>query len=249
MAPPLSAPSSFSSESSLPVCGTSSRTSKERGDRELVTLAVVDPEGNLGAALRQAASGEDLIRVGIREAGSLGSSDAWSSAEVLLLALHPHDLGGLTWASSIRSLNPHAAIVFHAAVPNGPEEAAARSLGHTQVLFGREGLSWFARHVVALALAVERRRALDRAEDVFRQAPWQAASSASSGGTAASLPAASAGRALLPPLRVAETRFREAYLRSLLAESGGRSEAARRAGVPYRTLCAMLQKLGLEPGR
>ena len=216
----------------------------------MVTLAVVDAEGGLGAALRQAASGEDLIRVGVREASSLGSSDAWSSAEVLLLALHPHNLGGLTWASSIRSLNPHAAIVFHAAVPNGPEEAAARSLGHTQILFGREGLTWFARHVVALALAVERRRALDRAEDVFRQAPWHAGSAASpSGPPASSPPVADAARGLLPPLRVAETRFREAYLRSLLAEAGGRSEAARRAGVPYRTLCAMLQKLGLEPGR
>jgi hypothetical protein len=47
------------------------------------------------------------------------------------------------------------------------------------------------------------------------------------------------------PLTVAEQRFREAFLRQLLAEAPNRDAAARIAGIPYRTLCAMLQKLGL----
>ena len=48
------------------------------------------------------------------------------------------------------------------------------------------------------------------------------------------------------PLPLAETRFREAYLSALLATSGSRAELAKRAGVPYRTMCKMLQKLDIK---
>jgi molybdenum-dependent DNA-binding transcriptional regulator ModE len=40
-------------------------------------------------------------------------------------------------------------------------------------------------------------------------------------------------------------QFRESYIRFLLGESGSRQEAARRAGVPYRTMCEMIRKLGI----
>ncbi len=45
------------------------------------------------------------------------------------------------------------------------------------------------------------------------------------------------------PLHLAETRFREAYFRLLLARYGSRREAAEHARVPYRSFCAMLRKL------
>jgi molybdenum-dependent DNA-binding transcriptional regulator ModE len=48
------------------------------------------------------------------------------------------------------------------------------------------------------------------------------------------------------PLPRAEREFRVAYLRTLLAEVPNRREAARRAGVPYRTLCDMVRKLRIE---
>jgi DNA-binding NtrC family response regulator len=48
------------------------------------------------------------------------------------------------------------------------------------------------------------------------------------------------------PLPTAEMQFRESYIRYLLAQSGGRQEAARRAGVPYRTMCEMIRKLGIS---
>ncbi len=47
------------------------------------------------------------------------------------------------------------------------------------------------------------------------------------------------------PLPTAEMRFRESYIRCLLTQSGSRQEAARRAGVPYRTMCEMIRKLGI----
>ena len=44
-------------------------------------------------------------------------------------------------------------------------------------------------------------------------------------------------------LHVAETHFRETFLRALLAEYGSRRLAAAAAGVPYRSFCEMLRKL------
>jgi len=46
-------------------------------------------------------------------------------------------------------------------------------------------------------------------------------------------------------LHVAETQFRETFLRSVLAEHGSRRQAAKAAGVPYRSFCEMLRKLGI----
>ena len=48
------------------------------------------------------------------------------------------------------------------------------------------------------------------------------------------------------PLPRAERDFRVSYLRALLAEVPNRREAARRAGVPYRTLCDMVRKLRIQ---
>jgi citrate lyase beta subunit len=53
------------------------------------------------------------------------------------------------------------------------------------------------------------------------------------------------GRPLVPLPR-AERDFRVSYLRALLADAPNRREAARRAGVPYRTLCDMVRKLRID---
>jgi hypothetical protein len=44
----------------------------------------------------------------------------------------------------------------------------------------------------------------------------------------------------------AERRFREAYLRRLLAESDSHVVAARKAGIPYTTLCSMIKKFDIH---
>jgi hypothetical protein len=46
-------------------------------------------------------------------------------------------------------------------------------------------------------------------------------------------------------LHAAETSFRAAFMRALLAEHGSRRKAAEEAGVPYRSFCEMLRKLGI----
>jgi len=47
-------------------------------------------------------------------------------------------------------------------------------------------------------------------------------------------------------LHLAETNFREIFLRALLTEHGSRRRAAEAAGVPYRSFCEMLRKLCIE---
>jgi len=47
------------------------------------------------------------------------------------------------------------------------------------------------------------------------------------------------------PLPLAENLFREAYIRRVLAETGNRRKAAEVAGIPYRTFCDILKKLGI----
>ena len=54
------------------------------------------------------------------------------------------------------------------------------------------------------------------------------------------------GMPLPQPLAVAETKYREAYVRAVLALAGTRHAAARLAGVPYRTFCLMIRKLAIE---
>ena len=53
------------------------------------------------------------------------------------------------------------------------------------------------------------------------------------------------GRRSGAQLHVAETAFRDVFLRSLLAQHGSRRRAAEEAGVPYRSFCEMLRKLGI----
>ncbi|MDX2023446.1 MAG: hypothetical protein SF187_24635 [Deltaproteobacteria bacterium] len=50
------------------------------------------------------------------------------------------------------------------------------------------------------------------------------------------------------PLFVAESQFREAYLKALLAKSKTKRQAAEMAGLPYRTLCQMLATFRIGPG-
>lgn len=55
--------------------------------------------------------------------------------------------------------------------------------------------------------------------------------------------AQSSGRSMR--LHAAETLFRESFLRGVLAEHGSRRDAAEAAGVPYRSFCEMLRRLGV----
>ena len=126
--------------------------------------------------------------------------------------------------------NPFTEVVFYCDNPDAPEVAAASVLGITRIVP--------AQHMVGLAGA---RRRSARAGRV----PAARCRGVRGGGAAA---ADAGGRHRGParlPLPTAEMQFRESYIRFLLGESGSRQEAAKRAGVPYRTMCEMIRKLGI----
>jgi hypothetical protein len=121
-------------------------------------------------------------------------------------------------------------IVFVVDEEWSPQHLALRSRGFRHVV-SREHLSgWLPTVLAALsALARARRMVLDAFADGPEALPLFARSH----------------RARALRLRQAETSFREAFMRSLLAECGSRREAAEKAGVPYRSFCEMLRKLGI----
>lgn len=103
----------------------------------------------------------------------------------------------------------------------------ARSLGVNRLISADALPEWIVSSAAALVRWVHARRALADAQQHLPVIPP---------------PVWSPPEAMVP-LPVAEQRFRETFLRRLLMHSPSRETAARIAGVPYRTLCDMLQKL------
>jgi hypothetical protein len=111
-----------------------------------------------------------------------------------------------------------------------PQHFALKSRGFRYVISQDELSEWFPTALMRLSSLAQARRIVLRA---YAESP-----------TAPELP--SRGRwARGIKLHAAETRFRDVFLRSLLAEHGSRRKAAEEAGVPYRSFCEMLRKLGI----
>jgi hypothetical protein len=136
---------------------------------------------------------------------------------------------GLVFAVDLSRAQPWVQIVFWTeGGHDAPEVAAAHSLGITRVLGLAQLASWFAVALAPLARYARARREMLAAQALVPDPPPCATPQP----TTLSLPEA-------------ERRFREAYLRRVLSESSSHREAAVRAGVPYTTLCSMVNKLGL----
>jgi hypothetical protein len=113
-----------------------------------------------------------------------------------------------------------------------PEAQALRSAGLERILWAHRAPAWLAAAVPSLAGLARANRLRVAAmtqipalpEEAFNWPPRQIAT-----------------------LPQAESRYREAFLRLLLTTEGSRRAAAQRAGVPYRSFCQMLRKLGIDP--
>lgn len=105
-----------------------------------------------------------------------------------------------------------------------------RGLGLSRIISADLLPSWVGSAAPSLVRHVRARRALLDAQKHLPDIPDPVWSSA----------------APIVPLPVAEQRFREAFLRQLLSRNPNRESAARIAGIPYRTLCDILQRLGLS---
>jgi DNA-binding NarL/FixJ family response regulator len=152
-------------------------------------------------------------------------------ADLVLLALGGRQVSALATGAEAVQRNPYTEVIFYCDDPAAPEVAAAAVLGITRIVPAQQMGNWLGRAGSLLARAAFLRRA--------------AAAAIASAPPPPTLLAAAEGRARMP-LPTAEMQFRESYIRCLLSQSGSRQEAARRAGVPYRTMCEMIRKLGIS---
>jgi len=151
-------------------------------------------------------------------------------ADLVLLALGGREVSALGIGAEAVQRNPFAEVVFYCDNPDAPEVSAASVLGITRIVPAQQVAAWLARGGALLARGACLRRAAAACAAAVPRPP--------------TLAAVTEGPARLP-LPTAEMQFRESYIRFLLGESGSRQEAAKRAGVPYRTMCEMIRKLGI----
>jgi DNA-binding NarL/FixJ family response regulator len=151
-------------------------------------------------------------------------------ADLVLLALGGREVSALGIGAEAVQRNPFTEVVFYCDNPDAPEVAAASVLGITRIVPAQHVTAWLSRGGNLLARGACLRRAAAACAAAVPRPP--------------TLTTVNDGPARLP-LPTAEMQFRESYIRFLLGESGSRQEAARRAGVPYRTMCEMIRKLGI----
>lgn len=108
---------------------------------------------------------------------------------------------------------------------------ALRSRGFQYVVAQQDLLNWLPTALPRLVRLARARRTLMHA--------------CAEGARVSDAPVPPARRRLSERLHAAETSFRSMYMRAILAEHGSRRRAAEEAGVPYRSFCEMLRKLGI----
>jgi hypothetical protein len=155
-----------------------------------------------------------------REARALAPDDV----EVMVVPLGK-GVDSVAFAASLLPERPWVHAVFISDGDSYPEAEALRCLGARYLVRDPEVWSWLPAALAALGRHARASRALAEAERAIPPPP-RAANAAS-----------------VLPLASAEQRFREAYLRVVLAGAGSHKAAAQIAGVPYTTLRSMLEKL------
>lgn len=147
------------------------------------------------------------------------------------------NLLGINWSPLLNDPRcGYPELVFAVRHPLSPEGIALASRGYRYVI-GQDDLHrWLPLRLARLATVAHARRvviaaSLDNSETPKDSEP--------------SYGLQLLGRRPAMTLHAAESRFREIYMRSLLAEYGSRRAAAAAAGVPYRSFCEMLRKVGL----
>ena len=197
---------------------------------EVARAVVVDDNPRRAAALAAALKLSGQLSVTVVGPEDPALRNELLPADLVLLALGGREVSALGIGAEAVQRNPFAEVVFYCDNPDAPEVSAASVLGITRIVPAQHMATWLARGGALLARGAFLRRA--------------AASCASAVPRPPTLTAVTDGPSRLP-LPTAEMQFRESYIRFLLGESGSRQEAAKRAGVPYRTMCEMIRKLGI----
>lgn len=197
---------------------------------EIARAVVVDDNQRRAGALAAALKLSGHLSVTVVGPGDPALRSELLPADLVLLALGGREVSALGIGAEAVQRNPFAEVVFYCDNPDAPEVAAASVLGITRIVPAQHVASWLARGGALLARGACLRRAAAACASAVPRPP--------------TLAAVTEGPSRLP-LPTAEMQFRESYIRFLLGESGSRQEAAKRAGVPYRTMCEMIRKLGI----
>jgi hypothetical protein len=145
---------------------------------------------------------------------------------VALINLSGPHCDGLAFGTELTRTLPWVEIVFwFDEKVDWPVVAAARSLGVLRVVPLGTLAAWLGGALTPLVRISRARREQMDAERALPPIP------------------ASDGVALTLPLPVAERRFRETYVRKVLADTSSRAAAARQAGLPYTTFVSMVTKM------
>ena len=183
--------------------------------------------------LQVALSGIPGIDVHVQVGPLTEPSTALSGIELVAVDVSAPSGAALSWGIRLLRTRDDCAVVFFCDDPFAPELAAIKALGIVPTLIASGSLSWFAQTLPALVRVAMAKGALRLAERQIE--PLFGAAAQRGSGTSP------------VPLPVAEWRFRETYVRSILAATGNRVEAAQRAGIPYRTLCKIVQAMEIDP--
>jgi DNA-binding NarL/FixJ family response regulator len=202
-----------------------------RRQTETARVVVVDDNQLRASALAAALKGASDTIVVVSGPDSRAMQHDLFPADLVLLALGGRQVSALATGAEAVQRNPYAEVIFYCDDPDAPEVSAAAVLGITRIVPAQNMAAWLSRAGALLARGAYLRRAAAATIAVAPEPPTLATS------------ALDAARL---PLPTAEMRFRESYIRCLLTQSGSRQEAARRAGVPYRTMCEMIRKLGIS---
>jgi len=197
---------------------------------EVARAVVVDDNPRRAAALAAALKLSGPLSVTVVAPEDPVLRDELLPADLVLLALGGREVSALGIGAEAVQRNPFAEVVFYCDNPDAPEVSAASVLGITRIVPAQQMAAWLSRGGALLARGACLRRAAAACASAVPRPP--------------TLAAVTEGPSRLP-LPTAEMQFRESYIRFLLGESGSRQEAAKRAGVPYRTMCEMIRKLGI----
>ena len=202
-----------------------------RRQTETARVVVVDDNQLRASTLATALKGASDTIVVVTGPDSRAMHHDLFPADLVLLALGGRQVSALATGAEAVQRNPYAEVIFYCDDPDAPEVSAAAVLGITRIVPAQNMAAWLARAGALLARGAYLRRA---------------AAATIAGAPEPPTLTTSALDAARLPLPTAEMRFRESYIRCLLTQSGSRQEAARRAGVPYRTMCEMIRKLGIS---
>jgi DNA-binding NarL/FixJ family response regulator len=193
-------------------------------------VVIVDENQLRASTLAAALKGGSQALVTVMTSDARPLEQERTPTDLVLLALGGRNVSALAAGANAIQRNPFAEVVFYCDDSESPEVAAAAALGITRIVPARDMAAWLARAGNLLAHGAFLRRAASACTAAAPRPPVLE--------TIGTAP-------VRRPLPTAEMQFRESYIRFLLTESGSRQEAARRAGVPYRTMCEMIRKLGI----